>query len=176
MTAAIARCAGADLININHADCHDPRKRMIQYAVALTIKRQCSGMLNRPVTPGDDSPDAFDMAFGTHTNRYAPARRFLRPNIAGSCCARCGRTPRAHARRGFGFRRNAPAFAVPAPARSRRRLTRSATARLGSGPAKGPELPAQGHWTQQQTHGSSTPPDQRPPESWSGNIEKQPPA
>src|ERR1700687_3215184 len=102
--------------------------------------------------------------------RYARARRFRQPNIAGSCCAAYARRPRARARRGSGCRRSAPAFAAPAPARPRRRWTRSATARFHSELTKAPDFPAR----EQRTHGSLAPPDQRPLER-SGNIENEKP-
>jgi hypothetical protein len=43
-------------------DCHHPRKRMIQYAAAFVFDRCPSGVLDRPLKPGDDG----------YCSRYAP--------------------------------------------------------------------------------------------------------
>jgi hypothetical protein len=39
----------------SNLSCHHPRKRVIQYAAASRLITSASGILGRPVKPGDDS-------------------------------------------------------------------------------------------------------------------------
>src|SRR6185437_13485743 len=85
------------VIGKQHTDRHHPRKRVIQYSRALMF---ITGALEYWIVRSSRTMTVVHAATASAANPSARGPRSHPPNTAGSCCAACGSTFRARARRG----------------------------------------------------------------------------